>query len=130
VAEQVSRLLGHPEAEAAFPACLPNGKRHVLIALSTDAYGPLLARVKKFRGPVNVAIGSDTGQWPDVIAFYPSSADTGAQAIDDCIVSANSEIGMLVALLRGTRKPTRVHLAKPKYDAELVDQEAPAAVGA
>jgi hypothetical protein len=73
--------------------------------------------VKRFRGPVNLAIG-DKGKL-SVLLLSPDD-DSGE---DECTISPDSEIGLLVALLRETRKSTVVHLAKPQYAAELVDEE-------
>jgi len=112
--------LGHPEAEAIFPVCLANGKRHVLVVLASDQYGKVLDRIKKFRGPVNVAIGEE-GKL-SVITFSPH--DPPDQDFDECAVSPTSEIGLLLALLRQTRRPTRVNLVTSQYDAELIDQGA------
>jgi hypothetical protein len=117
-------MLCHPEAQSAFPASLSNGKRHVIVALPSDTYGAILRRVKSFRGPVNVAVDADAGI--EVIAFYPSEAMTDGDDVDGCEVGEKSELGLLIALLRRTRRVTRVRLVQPKYDAELVDRETPA----
>lgn len=122
LAADVSRLLAHPEVQSYFPARLQSGKRHVLVALSTDTYGSLAARLRSFKGPVNVAIGGKKDE-VDVIVFHRSPTHASPCPRDDCEVGETSELGLLVALLKRTRKPTRIQIASPRFDAELVDND-------
>jgi hypothetical protein len=127
VAKKVAEMLRHPEVTSAFPAVLHNGKRQVLVALPTDKLGPLSKRLRSFSGPVNVAVGGPQGI--EVIAFYPSPVPAPQGSLDNCDISKASEVGMLLALLRTTRKLTRCRFVEPDYEAELVEPEAEAFAG-
>lgn len=120
--EFVSRMLCHPDGADMFPAVLPSGKRHVVVALASDTYGSLLRRVKNLGGAVNVVVGDDSKNDVAVIAFHRSPQRPPSD-YDDCEVGPESELGLLIAYLRTTGRPTRVRLASPRYEAELVDSQ-------
>lgn len=122
--EFVSRMLCHPDSVGMFPAVLPSGKRHVIVALASDTYGSLLRRVKKIGGAVNVIVGGEGLDDVAVIVFHPSPQEPSSD-YDDCQVGPQSEVGLLIALLRATGRPTRIRLASPKYEAQLVDGQLP-----
>ena len=119
VGERISRALSHPEAAAMFPARTPSGKRHVVVVLSTDTYGEVVTRTKNLRGPINVAVATWSLDEIDVLIFERSDTETKPQ--DECEVGPDSEIGLLVALLRRTQLATQVELRMPKYVTVLVD---------
>ena len=125
LAKHVSQLLAHPEAEAIFPARLPSGKRHVLIALSTDSCGEVIGRLRSFKGAVNVAVADPITSEFGVVIFWPALDRDKASGPDTCEIGPESEVGLLVALLRSTRGTTRIRLTKPQYEAELVDLDTP-----
>lgn len=121
VGKKVAIFLQHPETVAAFPAVLPTGIRHVLVALPSDKLGPLFKRLKALRGAVNVAVPSETDGILTVIVFHPSGDTAEEGAYDDCAMRKESEVGMLVVLLQQTRKPARCRFVESDYEAELVD---------
>jgi hypothetical protein len=60
------------------------------------------------------------GREPPVQGVQPTT--------DNCEVGESSELGLLVAL-RKTRKTTQVQLTRPRYEAELVDNDEEALAG-
>lgn len=116
----VSKLLRQEHADEIFPARLQDGERHILIALSSDKYGDLLERVAEVQGPANVVV-STSEKSLEVIVFTESNGSGQDSDLDQCDIGAESEIGLLLALLRKTRQTTQVRLVSPRYDAVLID---------
>jgi hypothetical protein len=115
-----SQMLRNQEVECIFPAKLSNGQRHVVVALPTDTYGDLLGRLSALKGPVNVLV-SGSPKAVHVIVFTPSAGRRNHGDFDQCEIGPTSEIGLLLELLRDTKRSTEVRLVTPNYDTELVD---------
>lgn len=122
LAKLASQMLRNQEVEGIFPAKLSNGQRHVVVALPTDTYGDLLGRVSILGGPVNVMV-SESPKAVHVIVFTRHTGARNNGDYDQCEIGPTSEIGLLLDLLRDTKRATKIRLVSPNYDTELVDHD-------
>lgn len=125
LAKIAGRMTVNPEMRHLFPKS-EDRPRRIVIALETETVGDLFSRIGPPGGKVNVIVGSMSSKKFEVIVFSPeiSHAQSGKEA-EELRVGPSSEVGLLLAALRQSRRSMGIVLEQPKFSLELVDGDGP-----
>lgn len=124
----VLRLVRVRDFRAALPP-LADGVAPIAIGFRDDSVMAVVEQIGQLGGNAHVVIPpADLDTWPNGIALLQIQIQKGERASqpekmtdDDCPVNADSELGMLLALLMVHRKPITFHVCRHETTVELVD---------
>lgn len=121
---EISKLLKSADFRGTFSVKDALGTRPIIVALPDDRMGWAFERVRKMGGSANITffVGDDLA----VIGVEPGPADLPVADEDDCPVTAETQIGMLLEYLRVRRRGVHCRLVEPEYTLELLEEPPPA----